>query len=65
MNKVYQSAAALVLGLVGLTGCNYEPHAVGETKPAPVAEMKQAFRDLWVGHIFWVRHVVANHAANN
>jgi len=65
MYKIHQSIAVLVLVAVGLVGCDYEPHAVGETKPAPVAEMKQAFRDLWVGHIFWVRHVVANHAANN
>lgn len=27
--------------------------------------MSQALHDLWVGHIFWVRHVVSNNAANN
>ena len=27
--------------------------------------MKKAVRDLWVGNIFWVRHVVSNNAANN
>lgn len=65
MNKLYDSVAALVLGFVGLVGCDYEPHAIEETKPASVAEMSQALRDLWVGHILWVRHVVSNNAANN
>ena len=65
MNKIYHSVAALVLGFVGLVGCDYEPPTVMETKPARVAEMSQALRDLWVGHIFWVRHVVSNNAANN
>ena len=27
--------------------------------------MKQTLRDLWVGHIFWVQHVVSNNATNN
>src|SRR5205085_9669899 len=43
---------------------DYEPHATEETKPANVAEMSQAIRDLWVGQILWVRHVVSNKAAN-
>ena len=65
MNKIRQSLAVLVLTLVGLVGCDYEPRAVGDANPARVAEMKQAFRDLWVGHIFWVRHVVSNNATQN
>jgi hypothetical protein len=65
MSKIHQSIAALVLALVGLVGCDYEPRAVGDANPARVAEMKQALRDLWVGHIFWVRHVVSNNATNN
>jgi hypothetical protein len=46
-------------------GCDYESRAVGDANPARVAEMKQAFRDLWLGHIFWVRHVVSNIATND
>jgi hypothetical protein len=65
MNKMYHSVAALVLGFVGLMGCDYDPSTVMEMKPASVAEMSQALRDLWVGHIFWVRHVVSNNASNN
>ena len=65
MSKIHQSMAALVLALVGLVGCDYETRAVGDANPARVAEMKQVLRDLWVGHIFWVRHVVSNIATND
>ena len=65
MNKIRQSIAMLVLVLVGLMGCGFEPRAVGDTNPARVEEMKQTLRDLWVGHIFWVRHVVSNIATND
>ena len=65
MNKIHQSIAVLVLELVGLMGCGFEPRVVGDTNPARVEEMKQTLRDLWVGHIFWVRHVVSNIATND
>ncbi|MGH7216414.1 MAG: hypothetical protein ACREIG_04180 [Nitrospiraceae bacterium] len=65
MNKILRSMAVLILALVGLVGCDYEPRAVGDANPARVAEMKQTFRDLWLGHIFWVRHVVSNIATND
>lgn len=65
MSKIHQSMAALIFALVGLAGCDYEQRAVGDANPVRVAEMKQTLRDLWVGHIFWVRHVVSNIATNN
>jgi hypothetical protein len=65
MNKIYQTLAAVGLGLVGLAGCDTDSRIIGEVNPAHVAETKQAFRDLWVGHIFWVRHVVSNNATHN
>jgi hypothetical protein len=65
MNKIHQSIAVLGLVLVSLVGCNYEPRAAGNANPASVAEMQQNLRDLWVGHIFWVRHVVSNIATND
>ena len=65
MSKIHQSIAALVLALVGLVGCDSDPRAVGDPNPVRVAEMKQTLRDLWVGHIFWVRHVVSNIATND
>ena len=65
MNKILRSMAVLILAFVGLVGCDYESRAVGDANPARVAEMKQTFRDLWLGHIFWVRHVVSNIATND
>ena len=65
MNKIHQSIAALGLVFVGLVDCGYEPRAGGDANPARVAEMQQTLRDLWVGHIFWVRHVVSNIATND
>jgi len=65
MSRILQTMAVLVLAFVGLVGCGFEPRAVGDVDPARVEEMKQTLRDLWVGHIFWVRHVVSNIATND
>ena len=65
MSKIHQSMAALVLALVSLVGCDYEPLAVGDVNPARVADTREALRDLWVGHIFWVRNVVMSIATEN
>ena len=64
MNKIHQFIAVLGIVLVSLVGCGFEPRAGGDANPARVAEMQQTLRDLWVGHIFWVRHVVSNIATN-
>jgi hypothetical protein len=65
MSKILRSLAVLVLALVGLAGCYYESRAVGDANPARVADTKEALRDLWLGHIFWVRYVVLNNATYN
>ena len=65
MSKRYPSMAVLVLALIGLVGCDYKSHAVGDTNPARVAEMKQSLRSLWLGHIYWVQHAVLNNATNS
>jgi hypothetical protein len=65
MSKIYQSMALVVLALVGLAGCDYESRAAVGANPASVAEMKQAYRDLWLGHIYWVQHAVLDHATNS
>ena len=65
MGKIHQSIAVLVLVLIGLMGCGYDPQAGGDRKHASVTELQQNLRDLWVGHIFWVRHVVSNIATND
>ena len=58
MSKIFQSMALSFLALIGLAGCDYESHVAGNANPASVAEMKQSFRDLWLGHIYWVQHAV-------
>ena len=36
-----------------------------DANPVRVAEMQQTLRDLWLGHIFLVQHVVLYNATNN
>ncbi|MGQ0810083.1 MAG: hypothetical protein ACT4OO_02515 [Nitrospiraceae bacterium] len=65
MIQVRQSMAVLVLAVVGLVGCAHEPRPVGDANPARAADTKAALRDLWAGHIFWIRNVVLDNATNN
>ncbi len=65
MSKIRPSMAVLVLALVGLMGCDYESRTVGNAKPVLVAEMNQTLRDLWLGHIFLIQHVVLINAVND
>ena len=58
MSKIFQSMAVSVLVLGGLVGCDYESRAAADANPARVAEIKKDFRDLWLGHIYWVQHAV-------
>jgi hypothetical protein len=57
--------AVLVFALVGLVGGDYESRAVAEANPARVAEMQKEFRDLWLGHIFMIQHVVLVNVTND
>jgi hypothetical protein len=65
MRKTFQSMSVLGLTLAGVVGCTYESHAAGAANPARVAEMKKDFRDLWLGHVYWVQHAVLNTATNS
>ena len=65
MRKIHQSIAVLVLALVGLVRCDQEQRAVRATNSARVAEMQQTHRDLWLGHIMLVQHLVLYNATNN
>jgi hypothetical protein len=65
MSKIYQSMAMLVFALVGLVGCDHKPQAVEDVNPVHVATMQKTLRDLWLGHIYWVQHVVLINATNN
>ena len=65
MNKLHQTIAALALLFAGLVGCAGESLAAGEANPARAAEMRQTYRDLWLGHIYWVQHAVLNSATES
>jgi hypothetical protein len=65
MNKIFQAMPVLALSLAGLVGCDYESRAAGDANPVRVAEMKKAYRDLWLGHIYWVQHAVLNNATSS
>jgi hypothetical protein len=65
MNKTFQAMALLVLAFAGLEGCDGESRAAVDANPARVAEMKKDFRDLWLGHIYWVQHAILHSATNS
>ena len=65
MSKTYRWMAVLVLAFVGLVGGDYESRAAGDPNPIRVAEMQKDFRDLWLGHIFMIQHVVLVNVTND
>jgi negative regulator of replication initiation len=65
MKTILRSIVVLILTFASLVGCDFESRTIVDANPARVEHMKQALRDLWVGHIFWVRHVVSNIATND
>ena len=50
-------SAVLALAAVGLLMLS-PVYAKGPMEPVKAAELQMTLRDLWVGHIFWVRSVV-------
>jgi hypothetical protein len=58
MSQIRQSIAALSFAVVALVGCAHESQTVGHANPTRVADTKATLRDLWSGHIFWIRNVV-------
>ena len=65
MSQIHHSIVAIALAVVGLAGCVHDTRAVGEANPVHVADTKEAMRDLWTGHIFWIRNVVSDNAVHN
>lgn len=67
MRKIYPSMAVLVLvlALVGLVGYDDELRAGENANPIRVAEMQKTLRDLWLGHIFMIQHVVLFNAKSD
>jgi hypothetical protein len=61
-----QAATATALaGVAGAARAGNPQLAATMQVPAKVAETKAALRDLWIGHIFWVRGVVFATFAKN
>jgi hypothetical protein len=61
-------AAALALALPGISAAqNYSADTAAQAKAAPAkaAATQDALRDLWIGHIFWVRNVVVARLAHD
>ena len=50
-------SASLALALPGLASASTE-HATSAAASVTLADAKAAQRDLWIGHVFWVRNVV-------
>jgi hypothetical protein len=50
-------STALAMALPGLASADAE-HATVATAAVTVADTQAALRDLWLGHVFWVRNVV-------
>lgn len=51
-------AAALALALPGIASAHDAPAREQATITATFAATQDALRDLWIGHVFWVRAVV-------
>lgn len=64
MRLLHRSIRVLILAVLGLTSCAHDVRAVEHGDPVRMAETKAAMRDLWTEHIFWIRNVVLDNAAN-
>jgi hypothetical protein len=65
MSHIRQSLAVLTFAIAGLLGCAHEPPVVTGTNQANLTETKAMMRNLWTGHIFWIRNVVVDNATGN
>jgi hypothetical protein len=63
MGKLYTVMVVLVFALLSLVG--YESRAGGQTNLVRVVEMQKTLRELWLGHIFLIQHVVLYNTTNN
>ena len=62
MRHIRQSMAVLFLAIAGLLGCAHESRVVTEANQANLTDTKAMMRNLWAGHIFWIRNVVLDNA---
>ena len=63
MGKIFPAMVVLAFAFLSLVG--YESRAGGETNLVRVAEMQKTLRELWLGHIFMIQHVVLYNTTNN
>jgi hypothetical protein len=62
-SKMLISAAITIAAMVATPALAHTPHApvvlvAASADQSKVAATKAALRDLWIGHVFWVRNVV-------
>jgi hypothetical protein len=62
----FLSTGVLGLSLI-MAGCTHASHTQPShhKETAKMVQTKEALRDLWVGHIFWIRNVVWDDAIHN
>ena len=65
MRHIRQSMAVLVLTIAGLASCAHESPVVTNANQAHLTDTKAMMRNLWAGHIFWIRNVVLDNATGN
>jgi hypothetical protein len=65
MSKKHLFIALLVFMLVSLGAYDCESRAGVDPNPVRVGEMQKEFRDLWLGHIFLIQHVILYSSAND
>jgi len=67
-NRILAGALMATLAIVPVAQAQHAGHGTATTAPAGKAsatDTQAALRDLWVGHVFWVRSVVVATLDNN
>jgi hypothetical protein len=57
LHRTFLLAAALAVGMPAAAIAETSP-AAPDVVPVKLADTRAALRDLWIGHVFWVRNVV-------
>ena len=65
MKHIRQSMAVLLIAIAGLLGCAHESRVVADTTQTDLTDTRAMMRNLWAGHIFWIRNVVLDNATGN
>ena len=65
MRHIRQSMTVLLIAIAGLLGCAQESRVVTGANQPELTDTKAMMRNLWAGHIFWIRNVVVDNATGN